>query len=98
MKLPSGREISNEAIADEIDAWVLRALEAEESLSEWANVTADSLSEIDYKTGTSGYNYEDVQFIIDKIRPVAQDFFNDLQAEYGRLHEKHVHSGFPHEG
>ena len=98
MKLPSGREISNERIADEIDAWVLRALEAEESLKDWENVTVDSLSEDDFKAGTAGYGDEDTQFIISEIRSVAQDFYNDLWAEYGRLHEKHVHSRFPHEG
>lgn len=95
MKLPSGREIPNSRIADVIDAWVLRALESEENLKDWENVSADDLSE-EGPDGSEGYYNDDIEFILNEIRPTAQSFLSELQVEHGKLFEKHVSSKYPY--
>lgn len=95
MKLPSGREISNSRIADVIDAWVLRALEADENLRDWESVSADDLSE-EGPNGSKGYNDEDTEFIINEIRPTSQAFLKELENEHLKLYEKHVGTKYPY--
>jgi len=93
MKLPSGREIPNEVLADIIDYVVLEAMREESFSDAW-----DSLPLADgWIEGEEGYDEADALAIAKEIRPTAGSFFRQLWELYGELHVELVHSKYPHE-
>jgi len=96
MKLPSGREISNETLAEIIDSWVAEAIQ-DESFNDAMGVIADFLSDENWEENDPApYSKQDVDAILDEIRETAAEFWEALWLRFGELHVRIVQKKYPH--
>lgn len=98
MKLPSGREISNEVLADIIDYVVLEAMSEESFSDAWNSLPSDLVCGGWGASGEEDYDDADALAIAREIRETAGEVWLKLTEKYGELHAQIIHKKYPHEG
>jgi hypothetical protein len=89
MKLPSGKEISDEVLRDIADSWVTMGF-IEEHAVDIEDAVIDEL--LDGTYGGQQFDDTDTEAIIEAIRDVVTDTEGELKDKYSELYIKYIAS------
>ncbi len=89
MKLPSGKEISDEVLRDMTDDWAQLAF-PEEHVSDIEDSFAEELELGNYSTHDEKYDEADRETILKAVYDVVVDVVMKLKEEYGKLYAEYI--------
>jgi len=90
MKLPSGKEISDDILRDIADGWAKMSLQ-EEHVADVENVIVENIAEGEYDSiKVNQYDAVDVAAMVETMEEVVIDMVVEMKENYSKTYEKYL--------